>query len=266
MSHKSGKAGATRPCNLLGLGILVTRPAHQADPLCDLIAEAHGRPIRCPPLEIDGPADPQAAKARLARAGDYPLLIFVSANAVQHSFDLLPDDLPADQQVAAIGSATAKALTDCGLDPTLVPAEQFDSEGLLALPELQDMTGKRVLILRGNGGRELLADSLRERGAEVDYAEVYQRLLPQRSAQNLIRGWDKMVDIVSVTSRDILDNLFTLLGEEGAELLQNTPLIVVSERLAEHARTRGCRHLHLAAGATDPALLDAMCELADDYD
>lgn len=262
MSAKAGKKGS---CHLLGLGILVTRPAHQADGLCELIAEAHGRPIRFPALEIAGPADPAALRRQLAAAGDYQLLIFISANAVEHAFELLPDSLPADQQIAAVGNATARALAERGLEPTLVPPQRFDSEGLLTLPDLQDMKGKRVLILRGNGGRELLADTLRERGAEVDYAEVYRRLLPQRSAQNLVRGWDRMVDMVSVTSAEVLDNLFTLLGDEGAERLRQTPLIVVSERLAEHARARGCRRLQLAAGAGDQALLDAMCELADDY-
>ena len=249
------------PCHLQGLGVLVTRPIEQAQRLGEAIEAAHGRPLIFPCVEIAGPADPAAVKAQLKQAGSYDLLIFISVNAVNYAFPLLPDSLPLSQQVAAVGAATAAQLEDYGLEPTLVP-ERFDSEGLLALPGLTDMAGKRVLILRGNGGRELLADSLRERGAQVDYAEVYQRLIPQRSAANLVAGWDKWIDAVTVTSAEILDNLFTLLGEAGAAKLQQTPLIVVSERLAEHARQRGCRTLYLAADAGDPALLKALCELA----
>lgn len=249
------------PCHLQGLGVLVTRPAEQAARLGEAIEAAHGRPLLFPCVEIAGPADPAAVKTQLARAGDYQLLIFVSANAVKHAFELLPDSLPGDQQIAAVGAATAAALADCGLDPTLVPERQ-DSEGLLALPELADMRGKRVLILRGNGGRELLADTLRERGAEVDYAEVYRRLIPKRSAANLVAGWDNWIDAVVVTSSEVLDNLITLLGEAGTARLQQTPLVVVSERLAEYARGRGCRTLYLAAGADDRALLARLCELA----
>lgn len=260
MSPRGGKP----PCNLGGRGVLVTRPAHQADALCELIAGAHGRPIRFPTLEITGAADPATVKAQLAHAADYQLLVFVSANAVAYAFDLLPDSLPLDQQVAAVGRATCRALSECGLDPTLVPDDRFDSEALLALPQLQDMRGKRVLILRGNGGRELLAETLRQRGAEVDYAEVYRRQRPKRSARNLIDGWSRMVDMVIVTSREVFDNLLILLGDAGLLAVQETPMVVVSERLAEHARSRGCRHIHLAANASDPALLDALCELADD--
>lgn len=260
MKRKPGQA----PCRLGGRSVLVTRPIHQADALCEAIAEAGGRPVRFPTLEISGPADPAAVQQQMERAAAYQLLIFISANAVEYAFDLLPDSLPLAQQIAAVGSATAAALRERGLDPTLVPADHFDSESLLALPQLQAMQGKRVLIIRGNGGRELLADTLRQRGASVDYAEVYQRRLPVRSADNLIAGWSRLVDIVTVTSREVFDNLLKMLGEAGLPLLQQTPLVVVSERLAEHAASRGCGHIQLATNASDQALLDALCELADD--
>lgn len=249
------------PCHLQGLGVLVTRPTEQAQNLGESIEAAHGRPLIFPCIEITGPADPDAVKAQLKQAGSYDLLIFISVNAVQYAFPLLPDTLPLQQQVAAVGATTAARLEGYGLEPTLVP-ERFDSEGLLALPALADLSGKRVLIVRGNGGRELLAEVLCERGAQVDYAEAYQRLIPQRNTTNLVAGWDKWIDAVTVTSTEILDNLFTLLGEAGAAKLQQTPLIVVSERQAEYARQRGCRQLYLAANASDAALLKALCELA----
>lgn len=249
-------------CDLQGLGILVTRPAHQADGLCELIEKAHGRPIRFPALEIAGPADPQAAKAVLRGVRGDDLLIFVSANAVEHAFPLLPDTLPGDLAIAAVGGATARKLEEMGLDPTLVPADRFDSEGLLALPALQSVAGRRVFILRGNGGRALLGDTLTERGADVRYVEVYQRLRPRRSGASLLKNWEQMVELVVATSNEILDNLFAMLGDEGGALLRATPLLVVSERMAAHAEELGVEQLVVAESASDAAVIKSICGIA----
>ncbi|MDJ0738715.1 MAG: uroporphyrinogen-III synthase [Gammaproteobacteria bacterium] len=253
------------PCDLAGLSVLVTRPAQQSTRLCELIERAHGRPVRFPALEILGPVDKHAARAQLDAARDADLLIFVSANAVQYAFPLLPDQLPLDIGVAAVGSATARALREVGLDPTQVP-ERMDSEGLLALPALRDMTGRTVFVLRGNGGRELIRDTLEARGADVRQVEVYRRRLPQRPAatDNLVRGWSQLVDVVTASSQAILDNLFTLLGDDGVQHLRDTPLVVVSQRLAEHAAARGCAVVHVAASARDDDVVDTLCAVNDD--
>lgn len=253
------------PCNLGGLSVLVTRPAHQADRLCELVELAHGRPVRFPAMEILGPTDKHATRAQLRSAGEAQLLVFVSANAVQYAFPMLPEQLPFDIDVAAVGKATARALREVGLDPTLVP-ERMDSEGLLALPALQQVAGKRVLVLRGNGGRELLSETLSERGAQVERVEVYRRVLPQRAAAvaNLIANWPRLVQVVTASSRMILDNLFTLLGEQGASLLRETPLVVVSQRMAEHAVERGCSQIYVASAATDDEVLATLCEVNQD--
>ena len=103
------------PCDLAGLSVLVTRPAHQSEPLCDLIAAAHGRPIRFPALEIRGPTDKLAARRELEGARRADLLLFVSANAVRYAFPLLPDQLPLDVAIGAVGRATAQALAEDGL-------------------------------------------------------------------------------------------------------------------------------------------------------
>jgi uroporphyrinogen-III synthase len=221
--------------------------------------------VRFPALEILGPADKAAARAELAGAASADLLVFVSANAVSYAFPLLPDQLPLDIAVAAVGEATAAALTGVGLDPTLVP-QRMDSEGLLALPALQSMNGRRVYLLRGNGGRELIADTLAERGARVSQVEVYRRQLPQRPAgvANLVGNWDRLVDVVTATSNAVLDNLFTLLGEQGAPRLRDTPLVVISERMAQHAAKLGCTRVRVAASARDHDLLQALCAVSND--
>ncbi len=173
----------------------------------------------------------------------------------------MPETLPANLAIAAVGQATADELSEYGLEPTLVPAQRFDSEGLLSLPELQDMQGKHVIIVRSNGGRSHLRSELENRGARVDYAEVYQRLLPNRNPANLLAGWHRLVDVVTATSNQLLDNLFTLLGDEGGDLLQSTPLIVISPRMAEYAEKLGCQQIYLADNASDGAILAELCLL-----
>lgn len=255
----------TPPCDLAGLSVLVTRPAHQADHLCEMIQQARGRPVRFPALEILGPADKQVARQRLDSARAADVLVFVSANAVQFAFPLLPEQLPVDIDVAAVGSATATALVGVGLDPTLVPG-RMDSEGLLALPGLQQVNGKSILILRGNGGRELIAETLRERGARVQQVEVYRRRMPTRAAgvDNLVRNWPQLVDVVTATSQAILDNLFVLFGDDGAVHLRSTPLVVVSQRTAQHAVECGCEIVYVANSARDPDVLATLCEVNED--
>ena len=250
-------------CDLAGMSVLVTRPEGQADGLCELIEKARGRPVRFPAMEIV-PLDTEAARQTLADAANADLLIFISANAVTHAFPLLPDELPLDLQVAAIGQATARVLEEYGLPVFLVPQGRYDSEALLALPELRDMRGRRVIILRGRGGREKLRTELQARGAQVRYAEVYERRLPRRDATSLVQAWDRLVDVVTVTSSQMLDNLLQMLGEKGVALLRQTPLVVLSERTAEHAYALGCREIWVADQAGDRGILQTLCEIREE--
>jgi len=259
---KKASAGEKPPCNLGGLSVLVTRPAEQSAALAEAISAAHGRPVTFPALEILGPEDKHAARAQLSDISGIDLLVFVSANAVRYAFPLMPDNIPLNLQVAAVGKATARALDEYGLEPTLVPESSMDSEGLLALPQLQDVSSQRIVIVRGNGGRELMRDTLEQRGAEVEYVEVYRRQVPRRNPANLIANWERMVEAVTITSAQILENLFTLLGEDGAKLLQQTPMVVVSERIAELADERGCRVIYLSESAMDRDVVNTLCEIS----
>ena len=96
--------------------------------------------------------------------------------------------------------------------------------------------------------------------------EVYRRELPQRAAgtDNLLRNWSQLVDVVTATSQAILDNLFTLLGDAGAQRLRETPLVVVSQRVAEHAVERGCEIVYVAASARDRDVVETLCEVGED--
>lgn len=231
---------------LQGVRVLVTRPAHQAEPLCRRIEAQGGEAIRFPVLAIEGPRELQALRQTLARLGDYDWAVFVSPNAVRWTCHLLDEQglaWPAGLKIAVVGAGTARTIEALlGRPADLCPSERFDSEGLLALPELQQMSGRRVLVLRGDGGRELLASSLRARGAEVDYAEVYRRerpaVAPGALGARLAQG---APDILAVTSTEGLHNLLAMVDAPTAERLKDCALLVVSERTAAAARELGFR-------------------------
>lgn len=248
------------PCDLAGRGVLVTRPKDQAAVLCRLIEAAGGRPIPFPTIDIEPAVDLDAARRLLAEPAD--LLFFASRNAVDYALPLFPGGrLPADPRLAAIGKATAEALAAAGRTPDLVPAGRYDSETLLTQPALQDLRGQRVLIVRGEGGRPLLGETLRARGAEVRFAEVYRRALPAVDPARLVADWDAQVQLVTVTSGEILDNLLQLLGEAGRAPLLVTPLAVVSDRTRQEALRLGFARVELAERAEDAALVAALCRL-----
>lgn len=245
---------------LAGTGVLVTRPAHQADALCALIESAGGRAVRFPTLVISAAPDAGAARAALAACTHYDWILFVSANAVDQAMALRPAaDWPAGLRCAALGMGTVRALIRHGLTAQLVAPPPHDSEALLAMPPLQALSGQRLLIIRGVGGRELLGETLRARGAQVDYAEVYQRTRPDSDTRDILAAWARgAIDIMTVTSAEALRNLVAMLGESGREQLLRTPLVVVSGRMVQQALTLGFTSPRLAEAAGDAALLAAL--------
>lgn len=258
-------------CTFGGRGVLVTRPAEQARTLCRLIEDAGGRSIAFPTLEIRPPRDPDTARRLLYAPRDpYDLVVFISRNAVGRALALLPDrdarafGNAADQtrpQLVAVGRATAQAMEQAGLAPDLVPESGFDSEALLALPALSAVADKRVLIVRGEGGRALLGETLARRGAEVVYAEVYRRALPETDAAALIEDWQQSVHFVTATSDEVLKNLLTLVPASAQGWLRGRPLAVLGERNAATAMELGFRVVAVADEASDAGLFDALCRL-----
>jgi uroporphyrinogen-III synthase len=248
---------------LAGRGILVTRPAGQAGGLAARIAELGGMPVLFPGLEIGPPSDVEALARQVADLPGRDLAIFISPTAVER---FLPSVLahhggwPPGVRPAAVGQASAGALARLGVRDVLVTGDGSDSESLLALPELAVVGGKRVLIVRGEGGRELLADTLRRRGAEVGYAECYRRLRPDADAAPLRALWQAGgVAAVTVTSRELFANLADLLGPDGAPLLLATPLFAPHERIAAAARQWGVQTV-VATAPGDAGLVSALSD------
>jgi uroporphyrinogen-III synthase/uncharacterized protein HemX len=255
--------GVIKP--LAGRGVLVTRPQGQSESLSDLIEAAGGRAIRFPLLEIvPVPLDAEGPRT-LADIAGCDWLVFVSSNAVRLGLACIrhAGEPAAWPKVAAIGQATAVELERQGLKVDLAPKQQFNSEALLALPEFADVTGQRILIVRGTGGREVLADILKARGADVTYAEVYRRAAPQVDPSSLLERWSSgEIDVVTVTSGDALDNLEQIVAAgDHSGLLRSTPLAVIGERIAQKARSLGYANVEVAE-AGDESLLAAVIALA----
>lgn len=246
-------------CDLQGAGVLVTRPAHQALDLCALIEAHGGRSLPFPAIEILPAAEPEKARMALLQPAD--LIIYISPNAVTFSKILLGNQpLPTGAKLAAVGKGTAKKLRQEGHQVDLLPPERFDSEGLLDMPELKQVSGQRVVIVRGEGGRPLLGDILQERGADLVYAEVYRRHCPSSDPSPLLQHWYQQVDLVIVTSNEILINLIQLLGEAGWPLLRQSPLLVISQRMQDHAQELGFETVLRAQNASNMALMQRLCD------
>jgi uroporphyrinogen-III synthase len=238
---------------LAGVTVLVTRPHGQQAGLVAAIEAAGGRALHFPAIVIT-PHQQTEAMLRLQHAAAYDWLVFISRNAVEYALPHLPERLP---KLVAIGRATATSMQVAGLPVTLVP-QRFDSESVLArLP--QDMQGQRVLIVRGVGGRETLAEGLRQRGATVEFAEVYRRRCPDLPADAFARVLAQSPDIVTATSGEVLENLITLAGPARQQLLA-LPLVVMSARGARLAETLGFPHtaVYIAAQASDAGIVSTI--------
>ena len=227
---------------LAGRRVVLTRPAGQAEHLAALIRAAGGEPVLFPALEILELADLRALAALIDRLDAFDLAIFISANAVDKGLAQVRArrGWPPGLRAATVGRGSERALRSNGFDAVILPTQGYDSEALLALPELKDVAGKRVVIFRGEGGRELLAETLAARGAVVEYAECYRRGRPKADAAPLLELWrQRRLDALTVASAEALVNFGAMLGEAGAQCLKATPLFVPHARIAAVARGMG---------------------------
>jgi uroporphyrinogen-III synthase len=239
--------------SLDGRTIVVTRPRPQAWQLAAWIGEQGGEVLVFPLLEISAAADLAPLQAAIDRLDTYSLAIFISPNAVDHSLPavLARRQWPPALRPAAIGPGTVTALAAYGIGEVLLPSDRFDSEALLALAGLQAavVRQRRVLILRGDGGRELLADTLRERGAQVDAVACYRRRAPADAAPLQALWHAGRLDAIIISSSEGLRHLVGLLDEHCLACLRNTPVFVPHQRIAESARAFGLQQVIQSAPA-----------------
>ncbi|MFM2407482.1 MAG: hypothetical protein RL358_224 [Pseudomonadota bacterium] len=256
MSNAQSPSPATAQ-PLRGLSVLVTRPKAQAQSLVEQINQLGGRAILLPLLDIRAVENPALLHQQLAHLSDFDLAIFISPNAVQYGMEAIAAAHAAlPKKIATIGASSAQRLREFGVQNVLVPLLQSDSEALLALPELRDMQGQRVMILRGDGGRELLGDTLKARGASV-YASCYQRSAAAVTLADVLRD---PPDVITVTSSEALIYLRALLDSHLALLA--TPLLVPHARIANLATQQGWQNVTLT-GAGDAGLLATLIAQRD---
>jgi len=245
--------------SLAGLTVVVTRPARQAARFTQSLRDRGAATVAFPVLEIE-PVTLDAAARGVLAPDAYDWVVYTSANAVELSLPQL--GRPAHARVAAIGRATARALTAAGIHVHALPASGSDSEALLAHPELAEPRGQRILIVRGVGGRDALRAGLAARGALVATAEVYRRTRPVPSAEAfnaLDRAPGAGPVVVAVTSVEVLDSLLAAAPAARYAWLRDAPLLLPGERVAEEARRRGWRGpLVVARTAEDEAMVDAL--------
>lgn len=252
---------------MTGWRLLLTRPAAECEALAATLADAGVFSRSLPLLETEALAETPAQRGTILDLGRYCAVIVVSKPAARLGLDLLErywSQPPANPRWFGVGAATAQILDDYlaphGLG-ACCPSAGDDSEALLALAELdQALRGPspRVLLMRGEGGRELIAETLRERGVAVDYLELYRRVRPQYPAGTLERlVAEQRLNALLVSSAQGLDNLRQLAAAAWAELAR-LPLLVPSPRVAELARAAGARQVIDCRGASAAAVLAAL--------
>ena len=231
---------------LAGRGIVVTRPRDLAPAFARLIEARGGRAFVFPTIAIE----PLPSPASLARVRDYDWVIFVSPSAVRAARRGAEHWPP--RAAAAVGSGTRRELEAAGVAAVVAPATGGDSEALLAMPQMQEVAGKRVLIVRGDEGRALLGETLAARGASVQYAACYRRVRPAGDCTALEAAWRAgEVHAITFLSAQALDN-FVAMG--GDTLARSLALFVAHERIAAHARERGARDVVIAGGGDEQML------------
>ncbi len=235
---------------------MVTRPREQAAQLAASIEKLGGSCIRLPLLEISPLADDTQLRALLARLHEYQLAIFISPNAVRYGMEAIhrAGGLPTSLHVATVGPGSAQSLHDLGVKNVMAPQHQLDSESLLALPDLQTVRDKRVVIFRGESGRELLGDTLKSRGATVEYAACYRRGKPQHDIAGLLAA---QPDALTVSSSEALLHLHDMLVPAVKEQILSLPLFVAHARIATAAQKLGWRNI-IATTDGDNGLLSAL--------
>ncbi len=235
---------------LSNLHVLVTRPDPQGSQLCEQIRQAGGMATHFATIEFAPPEDMAGFQQAIAKLGEQDWLIFISREAVISTVPTLRARwpvLPSTVQFAAIGAATAEALTQAGYNSAVFSKQDWSTEGLMALPEFAALNGKKVAIIRGEGGRELLAETLLDKGATVTHVVAYRRLQPKTNADPIVALIkDHQIDMIVCSSFAAVDHLKKMLGNAIWPDLQKTPLLVMSERIKNLASDLGFQTIWVA--------------------
>lgn len=241
---------------LTGKGVVITRPLWQATSLATRLSTYGAIPFIFPAILIEpNPAcDLAAAQRALAQCTK---AFFVSANAVWEGLRER-STLPPHVVAYGPGPGTAEALRARGVVSVRIPERAFDTQGLLALPELASLHGERVMIFTGVGGKGDLAEGLRARGAQVDVVECYTRRAPDSVAEGLAEAWAAArIHAQVLTSAEGIGNFVRCIPAHSLPAFHATPAFVPHPNVARAAAHAGVRHV-ITAGPGDDALVAAL--------
>ncbi|MEE9303010.1 MAG: uroporphyrinogen-III synthase [Thiotrichaceae bacterium] len=228
---------------LQGCSILVTRPQQQAQPFCQRLEQAGAKVFHFPTIHIESTELDEQTLQTLNQLEQQDIILFTSVNAVHFCLPWLQSfinknakppntsSLNLPFQIGAIGKKTAQHLRDNHLNVPILPSNNFNSESLLALPAMQSIAHKNILIVKGKGGRSLLRDSLQARGANVKCVSLYSRQCPVLDKQMLNDIQSQKIDIITLTSVESSENLFSLLKDQSIKWLAGSTLLLGSQRI-----------------------------------
>lgn len=242
--------------------ILITRPGEAGQELVMMLDQRGIKAYHTPLLQILPGRELSLLPNYLKKLRSGDLIFAVSVNAVNYANEILCKtglSWPNNVTYLSIGKTTATAFSKVTHNPVVYPKSREESEQLLALAELSTVSGKQALILRGNGGRKLLGQTLQQRGVSVIYCECYQRAVIDYDVKEIINQWQiQHIDTIVITSNELLFQLFNLVPFDQREWLIQCRLIVVSERIAKMASQLGWYNVSIVNSANNSRLLKAL--------
>jgi uroporphyrinogen-III synthase len=240
---------------------MVTRPKPQGEILCGQIRAAGGHAIHFPTIEIHPPKNLAVFAKGIVSLYQYDWVVFISPQAVYWSAPAIHEQwpqFPPGVEVAALGGGTADALRQAGLPVDIYPKDDWRTEGLLDDASFQELAGKKIALICGEGGRDLLEKTLTARGAQVTRVIVYERCIPKVNVNEYIKLLQtRQIDIILCTSGEILHNLKLLLQYAWTEL-RKIPVVVISERMQILARQLEFENILEARNASFDAIMDIL--------
>ena len=244
--------------DLNNIRALVCRPEPQAQSLAEQIISQQGLAWALPMLEISPLDEDPSMRNILLNLDSYNRIIVTSKVAAEYGGELIEQywsQLPAHTRWYAIGNATAEVLSVYSARATVADHGK-NSEALLSLPDFESVNDEYILIIKGRGGRTMLSQTLRERGARLDFLEVYQRLRPEYPPETLVKLLESQrINVILCGSAETVTNL----GYHLPELHRaQYPIIVPGERVRQHALALGFREVYCADGADNQAMISTL--------
>ncbi|SMN17018.1 Uroporphyrinogen-III synthase [uncultured Candidatus Thioglobus sp.] len=235
------------------MNVLLTRPLVQVQTLESLVTDSGHKSLLFPTLEV------KSISAKL-KHNQYDVVIFISANAVEHGLALL--DQIHSTKIFTVGAATAQKLNDYGISVDDFPKQKPSSEALLALDSVAELQHKKVLIFRGKGGRETLKNGLEKNHNQVEYVEVYDRVTctltsDHKTSLNIFLSNNQ--GVISITSNENLDGLILLASQlNQLDKLKTYSLVVLSQRIEKYALSLGFTQVLITADISDQAIVTVL--------